>query len=148
MPPTMVVPTERRPSAPAPVAKTSGSDAENERERGHQDGAEPQLRGLDGGFGDGSSLGAQLFGELHDQNGVFGREADEHDQADLAVDIVGHAAQRHQAECAEHGHGHCQQDDEGQREALVLGREREIDDQDAEAEDDERLAGRIRFRRA
>ena len=54
--------------------------------------------GLDRGFGDGAALAAQLLGELHNQNRVLRRKADQHHQADLAVDIVGQAAQRHQAQ--------------------------------------------------
>ncbi len=40
---------------------------------------------------------------------------------------------------------HRQQDDERQRDALVLRRQRQIDEQQAEAEDDHRLAARRDF---
>ena len=46
---------------------------------------------------------------------------------------------------AEDGHGNGEQDDEGQREALILGGEGEIDDEKAETEDDDGLAGRLDF---
>src|ERR1035437_663138 len=125
-------------------ARAGGEDqrqnAENEGERGHQNGPQTQLAGLSGCVSDGASLAAQLLSKLDNQNRVFRRESNEHDQADLAVDIVGEAAQRDQAQRAEHRHGHSQKNDEGQREALVLRREGEIHDQDAERENDKRFA--------
>ena len=93
MPPTMAVPTEWRPYAPAPVAKTERQHAEDEGERGHQDGPEAELRGFDGGVDDDRPCFAKLLGELDDQDGVLGGQADEHDETDLAVDVVGEAAQ-------------------------------------------------------
>ena len=77
----------------------------------------------------------QLLGELDDQNAVLGRQADQHDQADLAVDVVDQAAQPLRTERAEHGERHRQQDDERQHEALVLSGQRQVDEQQAEAED-------------
>ena len=145
MPPMMVVPTERRPAAPAPEAMARGMNAEDEGERGHEDGAQAKLGGFDGGVDDGAALGAQLLGELDDEDGVFGGETDEHDEADLAVDVVGEAAQGYGEQRAEDGHGHGEQDDEGQREALVECGEGEIDDEDAEAEDDDGFAGGLDF---
>ncbi len=40
---------------------------------------------------DGSALVLELLGELDDQDGVLGRQADEHDKADLREDVVVHA---------------------------------------------------------
>ena len=72
---------------------------------------------------------AQLLGELDDQDRVLRRQADQHHQADLAVDVVGEAAQPLRAERAEHGQRHAEQDDERQHEALVLRRQRQVDEQ-------------------
>src|SRR5256885_15687949 len=62
--------------------------AEDESERGHKDGAKAQARALERRVGEGLTLLKFLFGELDDQNGVLGGEADEHDQADLRIDIA------------------------------------------------------------
>ena len=117
------------------------ADAEDEGDGGHQDGAEAEFGGFDGGFDDGPALLEELLGELDDEDRVFGGEADEHDEADLDVDVVDQAAEVDERERAEDRHGNGKQDDERQREGLVLGREREIDDEQAEAEDDDGLAG-------
>ena len=88
----------------------------------------------------------ELLGELDDEDRVLGGETDEHDEADLHVDVVDQGrAMATRRERAEDGHGNGEQDDERQREALVLGREREIDDEQAEAEDDDGLAGGLDF---
>ncbi len=121
------------------------ADAEDEGDRGHQDGAEAEFGGFDGGLGDGSALLEELLGELDDEDRVFGRETDEHDEADLNVDVVDEAAEVDEGERAEDRHGNGEQDDERQREGLVLGRESEIDDEQAEAEDDDGFAGGLNF---
>ena len=59
---------------------------------------------------------AQLLGELDDQDRVLRRQADQHDQADLAVDVVGEAARPLRAERAEHRERHAEQHDERQHE--------------------------------
>ena len=145
MPPTMVVPTERRPSAPAPVAKTSGSTPRMKANEVIRMGRRRSSAASIAASAMERPFAAQLLGKLDDQNRVFGRKADQHHEADLAIDVVGQPAQRHQPQRAEHRHRHGQQDDERQREAFVLRREREIDDQNAQAEDDERLAARLDF---
>src|SRR6202789_2165009 len=119
------------------------ADAEDEGDGRHEDGAETELGGLDGGFGDGLALCEELLGELYDEDGVFGGEADEHNEADLDVDVVAEAAGCDQQERAENSHGDGEQDDEWKREGLVLRGEGEIDDEQAEAEDDDGLAGRF-----
>ena len=121
--------------------EVEGHDAEDEGDRGHEDGAKAELGGDDGSVDDALAVFELLLGELDDEDGVFGGEADEHDQADLNVDVVDQAARRDQRERAEDRHGDGEQDDEGQREALVLGGESEIDDEQAEAEDDDGFAG-------
>ena len=109
------------------------ADAEDEGDGGHQDGAEAEFGGFDGGFGDGAALLEELLGELDDEDRVFDGEADEHDEADLDVDVVDEAASGDERERSEDRHGDGEQDDERQREALVLGGEGEIDDEQAQA---------------
>ena len=65
--------------------------------RGHQDGAQAELGGIDGGVDDGLAVLEELLGELDDEDRVLGREADEHDETDLDVDVVDQAAERRRA---------------------------------------------------
>src|ERR1700678_3737676 len=64
------------------------ANAEDERDGGHQDGTKAELGGFDGGFDDGAALREELLGELDDEDRVFRRETNEHDEADLDVDVV------------------------------------------------------------
>ena len=92
MPPATAVPTECRASRPAPLANDERHDAEDEGERRHQNRPQPDARGFDRRVGDRHAARAQLLGELDDQNAVLRRQADQHHQADLAVDVVDQAA--------------------------------------------------------
>ena len=93
MPKKTATPSAWRISAPAPLAKASGRDAEDEGEGGHQDRPQPGAAGLRGGLVPLEAvLQLALAGELDDQDGVLGRQADQHDQADLGQDVVVHAA--------------------------------------------------------
>ena len=92
MPPNTPVPIERRAPAPAPPASTSGKHTEHERERSHDDRPETQPRGFERGFEGREPLGLLLRGELHDQNGVLRRQADQDHQPDLEIDIVAEIA--------------------------------------------------------
>ena len=80
------------------------------------------------------ALRAQLFGELDNQNRVLRRQADQHDEPDLAEHVVGEAADQLRAQRAEHRQRHAQQNDERQHPALVLRRQHQIDEHDAERE--------------
>src|SRR5688500_18502462 len=62
--------------------------AEDERERRHQNRPQADARSLDRGVDDGVPFLPQMLRELDDQNRVLRGEADEHDQADLAEDVV------------------------------------------------------------
>ena len=140
MPPTMAVPTECRPSEPAPVAKYSGSTPRMNaklvirigRRRSSQASIAASMMLL--------PLLADLFRKLHDQDGVLGRQADQHDQSDLHVHVVRQAARRDERKRAQHGRRHGQQDDERQREALILRGQRQVHHQQTQPEDDHRLA--------
>ena len=145
MPPNTAVPTEWRPAWPAPRGKHERQHAEDERQRGHQDRPEPDARRLERGIDDREPFAAQLLGELDDQDRVLRGQADEHDEADLAVHVVLQPAQALRADAAEHGERHAQQDDERQHQALVLRREREVHEQQREAEDVEGLPTRLQL---
>ena len=98
MPKNTAVPSDWRISAPAPVAMASGTHAEDEGEGGHQDRPQPRARRLDGGLEAVGALLLGLAGELDDQDGVLGGQADQHDEADLRQDVVVHAAQQQAAD--------------------------------------------------
>jgi hypothetical protein len=64
-----------------------GRDAENERERGHQDRAQARAGGVHGRFAGGGAFLLLLARELDDQDRVLGRQADENHDADLRQDV-------------------------------------------------------------
>src|SRR4029077_16496192 len=128
MPPKTAVPTEWRLAWPAPEGKNNGRkpgvkekegmrrrrscgrDAEDEGEEAHEDGPQPDARRLDRRLDRRAAAGAELLGELDDQDRVLGRQADQHHQADLAVDVVLQAADRLRREGAEDGERHGEED--------------------------------------
>ena len=100
---------------------------------------------LNGSFRDGTALSKELLGEFDDENRVLRRETDEHDETDLDVDVVDQAAERDERERSQDCHRDSEKDDERQREGLVLSRQGEVDDQKAEAKDDDGLAFGLHF---
>ena len=67
-------------------------DAEDEGEGRHQDRPQAQAAGLDDGCQRRIAMLLALSGEFDDQDGVLGRQADQHDEGDLRHDVVVHAA--------------------------------------------------------
>src|SRR4051812_48385302 len=93
--------------------------AEREGERGHDDRAEPVVRGVDGGPHGILAFRLPLTGELDDQDGVLGGKADQHDEADLGQDVVVGALQHHAHQSGQNGQRRDQDDRQRQRPALV-----------------------------
>ena len=87
MPLKTAVPSERRISAPAPVAITSGTTPRMKAKRGHEDRPQPQPRGLHRGLVAGPALLVQVPGELDDQDRVLAGQPHQHHQADLHEDV-------------------------------------------------------------
>ncbi len=83
MPPITPVPIACRAFAPAPVEMASGSHAEDERERRHQDRPQAEPRRVDDGVAERAALLLLGDRELDDQDRVLGRQANDGDQADL-----------------------------------------------------------------
>jgi hypothetical protein len=86
------------PMAMAAVGAGAGGNrqrqhAEHEGDRGHQDRPEAQAAGLERGLDQVLALLLQFAGELDDQDRVLRRKADDGDQADLEIHVVGQAAQ-------------------------------------------------------
>src|SRR5580692_6586572 len=62
--------------------------AEDKCERCHQNRAQPQPRPFKSRIRKRLSVFVLILGELDDQDGVFRRQTDQHDQADLGVDVA------------------------------------------------------------
>ena len=100
--------------APAPDAEHQRHDAQDEGERRHQDRPEAAAGGLDRRFLDRMpAVPAQGARELDDQDRVLGRERDQQDQADLGVEVVGHAQRQQRRGRAQQRQRH--RHDDGQR---------------------------------
>ena len=141
-----------------------GNHAEERGERGHEDGAEADFAGFDGGVAEGHALSVEDAGEFYDEDGVGDDDTGHHDDAHQRHDVK-RAARHEQCEnnARETGrNGH--EDDEGIEERCELCHENEVNEQDgddeSEAEFPEGLihaddsaaktehgvAGRVRFR--
>src|SRR2546430_8192039 len=84
------------------------------------------------------SLLLQMLGELDDQYGVLTRQAHQHQEAYLREDVVVPVVELQSRDRGQQAHRHDQDDRERQREALVLRREHQEDEQHAERKYQER----------
>jgi hypothetical protein len=96
-----------------------GHHTQDEGERGHQDRSQAGSCRLDHGVAPALALLFGLLGELDDQDGVLGGEADEHDQANLDQDVVVQTVELHAGDGRQEAHWHDQHDRERQGPALV-----------------------------
>src|SRR5215470_17925211 len=78
-----------------------------------------------------------LTRELDDEDGVFGGQADENDEADLRQYIDGHAAREQPRDGGEQAHRHDQHDRQRQLPAFVLRDKNEEHEEGGGAEDEE-----------
>ena len=79
-----------------------------------------------------------VLGELDDQDGVLGGEADQHDEADLRVDVVFKASQPERGVRAEDGDGRAEQNAERQRPAFILRGQNQKNEEQRQAENRDR----------
>lgn len=126
----------------------AGSAAEHERqgaddggEGGHEDGAEALFAGIQDGIEEGRAFITQLIDELDDQDAVFCRETDEHDETDLAVDALVLPHPLETKKCTGHGDRNREHDGEWMNETLKLGGEHEECHKEREAEDKRHTVG-------
>ena len=83
----------------------------------------------------------EMVGELDDQDSVLGDQADERDQADLAVDVERREPEKREEERAgERERDRSGENDERIPEALELSREHEVDQDRRQQERSEELA--------
>ncbi len=84
----------------------------------------------------------ELLGELDDQDGVLGGQADQHDEAHLRQNVVVHPAQDHAGDRGDEAHRHDEDHRQRQRQALVLSGKHQEHEHDSEREgEDGRRAG-------
>ncbi len=139
IPPTAVVPMVRLPIAPGPVATTNGIRPAMKakevirigRKRNFPPSMAASLRV--------SALLAPLHREFDDQDRVLAEQTDQHDQTNLGVDVVGQPHDLQEQEGTEDPDR--QRQDHGQRqdETLVLPNQYQIDEDDDDQEDINRL---------
>ena len=65
--------------------------AENESEGRHEDRAEAEFCSRERGLEEGLAFFVFVSRKLDDENGIFRGEADQHDEADLGVEVVLHS---------------------------------------------------------
>ena len=94
MPPITPVPIARWLAEPAPVASTSGSTPRMNAIEVMMIGRKRRCAACQRRLDHALALRLQVLGELDDQDRVLGRQADDGDQADLEVHVVGIAAQQ------------------------------------------------------
>ena len=90
MPQNTAVPSDWRISAPAPVAIISGSTPRMKAKDVIRIGRKPHARGLGRRLEAVLAVLLVLPRELDDQDRVLGRQADQHDEADLGQDVHVH----------------------------------------------------------
>ncbi len=88
IPPITVVPMIWRPTEPAPEAVHSGTQPRMNANDVIRMGRRRRRAPSSAASASGHAAFEFVFGELDDQDGVLGGEADQHHQADLRVDVV------------------------------------------------------------
>ena len=109
--------------------------AENEGEGGHKDRPEAQFGPFQGRFHQRFAFLVFHLGEFDDEDGVLGRQTDEHDQTDLGVDVVLERLEQQAGKGPGHGDRGAEKDRERQRPAFILGRQDQEDAEEREGED-------------
>src|SRR5208283_3910038 len=113
-----------------------GRNSQDEGERCHQNGAQAETRGFQGGLPDGVPGLIAGAREFHDQNGVLGRQADQRDDADLGVDVIGIGANPDGEQRSEETERQRQQDGERYRPTLIQGGQEQEDQHRGETKDE------------
>src|SRR6185312_13027737 len=94
--------------------------AEDERERGHHDGPEPELARNERRVLGGDPFLAPGLGELDDQDRVLARQADQDDEADSREDVDVHPGDLYPRDRTEEAHRDDEDHSERERPALIL----------------------------
>src|SRR5665213_1580606 len=118
-------------------------DAEDEGNRGHQDRSKTQLGRDNRGIDDRLALLQLLFGKLHNENGIFRSEADEHDESYLDVHVVDKTTRGDKSKSTEDCHRNGEQNDERKGKAFILCGEGKVHDEQTKAKDDDGFTCRL-----
>jgi hypothetical protein len=116
-----------RESAPAPLAVASGTQPRMKAKDVIRIGSQTQLGGFERSLDQPHTLLVFHLRELDDENRVLGRETNEHDQADLGINMVLEMSDHEAGEGATDGNRQAEQDAEVQSPALVLRGENQKD---------------------
>ena len=129
--------------------RSAGDDhrqhAEDEGQRGHQDGAEAQACRMEGGLYEVSATVYLIFGKFHNQDGVLGGQSHQHDQPYLEIDVVFKAADRDAEIGTQGGHGQGQQDGYRHHPAFIPGREEQEHEQEHQCQHQSGLSTGLLF---
>ena len=118
-------------------AEGDGESADEGGHGGHGDGAEANAAGVEDGITWGLAVEALgIEGEVDEDDGIFFDDADEHEDADEAVDIELHFEEEEGEESSEACAGEAGEDGDGVDEAFVEDTEDEIDDEDGHEEEE------------
>ena len=133
MPKKTATPMARRISEPAPVESTKGTTPMVKASEVIKNRTQTQAAGVEYRV-DAIHAFVKLFfaGELHDQDGVFARETDEHNQTDLSEDVVVAVEQPDSGDSGEQRHRHDENDDQRQRPAFVLRGEHQVHEENGQ----------------
>ena len=121
--------------------------AGDRRDHRHHHRPQADAAGLADGVLDAKAALAELVGELHDQDAVLRHDADQHHQADLAVDVDRAAGEHDREDRRREPERHGEHDDDGADETFELRREHQEHDDQREAEGDGNAARRLVQRR-
>ena len=144
----MTTPIAVRAAAPAPLASISGTAPATVAIEVIRIGRRRRRAASRIAVADVAPGVAQLVGELDDQDAVLGGEADQHDQADLAVEV--HRLAHHASPISPPAtaSGTVVMITPGMDEAFELRGEQQIDDEDGEQEDEVDRSARLAERLA
>ncbi len=117
-----------------PEGQGQGEHAEDHGEGGHHDGPQPGAARRDEGLAAVHAPALQDLGEVHEEDGVLGHEAHEHDEADEGHDVDRVPREEEHPRHAHDGEGQGEHDGERVDEGLELGRQDEVDEDDGQEE--------------
>ena len=93
IPPMTVEPSTRRETAPEPWQTTMASSRQMKAKDVIRIGRRRKLRAFERGIDQRFAFLVFGLGKFDNQDGVFGRQTNEHDHTDLRIDIIFHVAQ-------------------------------------------------------
>ena len=115
--------------------ESQGQEAEDHRERGHEDGTQADGCSIEGSLDNTHTLTATRRSVLGKQDGGLRQQTDQHDESRLHIDVILKAPELSEDKRTCQSEGYTQDDGQRNEEALVKGAENQIDEDDAKDED-------------